>query len=70
MKKQNDFYYIIMTSRKKYLKYLKYSSRTYNIMNAYRFKSIVDAIKNKHLAGSTSKIVRMPTNIIIDLPEK
>lgn len=70
MQKNKLHYYILKTSRNKYLKGLtsKYQ-RTYSLDKAYKFKHLLDAIKFKSLVGKQGLIVLMPAQIIIEIPE-
>ncbi len=63
---ESNIYYILMTSRKKYLySNKKKFHRTYDISRAYRFKTRKEARNCQHLAGSLSKLILMPAGVIL-----
>lgn len=66
---QKNNYYIVKTSRNKYLKGLtSIHQRTYSLDKAFMFEHLIDAIKYKSLAGKLSSIILMPAKIIIEIP--
>ena len=67
---KNRTYYVLKTSRNKFLCRLNKHARTYSQDKAYKFFDLNEAIKSKHLAGTMSSIVRLPANIIIEIPIK